>query len=97
MIDIIYIAGLFNQIRLNAMPQTSSNSEQIISRFFHRPHTPPSSALLMEKRLIFCIIKDEGEKTNEYVRKDEQTDPGPLSLYVSGWLHPIGDSTRDFS
>lgn len=86
-----------NQCKSINCLSSSSNSERIISRFFHRPHTPPSSALLMEKRLIFCVIKDEGEKTNEYVRKDEQTDPRPLFLYVSGWLHPIGDSTRDFS
>ena len=97
MIEIKYLEGVLNQTKLSAIPQPSSNSERIISRYFHRPHTPPSSALLMEKRLIFCIFKDEGEKTNEYVRKDEQTGPRPLSLYVSGWLHPIGDSTRDFS
>lgn len=55
-----------NQKQLINCPSSPNNSEQIISRFFHRPHTPPSSAMLMEKRLIFCIISDEGEKKNDF-------------------------------
>ena len=66
-IDIAYIKGLLNQIGLNTRPHPSSNNEQRISRYFHKPHTPPSSAMLMEKRLIFCIIKTK-EQSYDTIR-----------------------------
>ena len=57
-----------NQNQLINCPSSSSNSEQMISRYFHSRIRLPSSAMLMEKRLIFCIIIGEGEKKNDISR-----------------------------
>ena len=46
-----------NQNQLINCPSSPNNSEQMISRYFHSRIRLPSSAMLMEKRLIFCIIK----------------------------------------
>ena len=46
-------SAVLNHIRLKHPPPLSYSYEQEISRYFHRPHLPPSSAMLMEKRLIF--------------------------------------------
>ena len=43
------------------MPHPSKYNVEI-SRYFHRPHLPPSSAMLMEKRLIFISQKTEENK-----------------------------------
>ena len=66
MTALVMVTFSSNQSKSINCLSSSNNSEQIISRFFHRPHTPPSSAMLMEKRLIFCIISDEGETKNDF-------------------------------
>ena len=72
----------FNQNQLINCPSSPNNSEQMISRYFHSRIRLPSSAMLMEKRLIFCIISDEGEYQDDYVRIVRQTYPRSLSLHV---------------
>ena len=50
-----------NQNQSITCPSSPNNSEQMISRYFHSRIRRPSAAMLMEKRLIFCIIIGEGD------------------------------------
>ena len=62
MITIKLSSAVLNHIRLKHPPPSSCSNEQEISRYFHRPHLPPSSAMLMEKRLILYNPKDGGKR-----------------------------------
>ena len=75
-ITIKLYSAVLNHIRLTHPPPSSCSNEQEISRYFHRPHLPPSSAMLMEKRLIFYNPKDGGkENGNELTGTTQPENP----------------------
>ena len=85
-------------MRINAKAFTYSNNKHKVSIVGFNTHRNKYDYInsviheaehIKQAMLKYYNIKDEGEKTNEYVRKDEQTDPRPLFLYVSGWLHTL--------
>ena len=76
MITVKLSSAVLNHIRLKHPSPLSYSYEQEISRYFHRPHLPPSSAMLMEKRLIFYNPKDGGkENGNELTGTTQPENP----------------------
>ena len=75
-----------NQNQLINCPSSSSNSEQMISRYFHSRIRLPSSAMLMEKRLIFCIIIGEGDsKMDEMMMYGKRIPEYYDTMYLDGY------------
>ena len=77
-----------NQNQSINCPSSPNNSEQMISRYFQSRIRLPSSAMLMEKRLIFCIIIGEGDSNmDEMMMYGKRIPEYYDTMYLDGDLY----------